>query len=262
MENPSSQNLLVGKSFLKMPKRKSDIRSVSSKEVLVYKKVKPKKRSYRKALPEKKFFDTIRGSDNPLNITISGATYAATSALVELNAVPQGDDRDDRHGRRINMDSLAIRGLCSMTNANMSNTTRKWMQFRIICVYDKEAGGTATSTGIYQNDTAASASTQMDFYGNRQMNQPERFKVIFDEMSPILPTQQLNAISGSTGAEAAWSFQKFVPLKGLPVHYSGSTAAPTTGSLMFFFAHNLPDKDTANMTSSCIFTSRIHFSDL
>lgn len=237
----------------KMPKRKSDMKEL----VVVRKKVSKPRRKSNPIRRETKFFATAANSLAPLAIT-STATYASSSSLVDLTSVGQGVDRDDRIGRSILVTGLQIRGVIRMDQAGIASTGQDYMAFRLIVAYDKE-GGSATSTSVIETDTAAGATTQADFYGSRQMNQSERWKVLLDEYSPILPLQPY---AGAGSNDAAWMFDRYLKLPNLKVSYSGSTATPVTGNIYLFFMNDIQSKAAgASQVSNMTYTARLHFID-
>lgn len=238
-----------------MPKRKSDMKDV----VFVEKKAKPKApRKARAVQPEVKFKRSGPDSSSPLTID-STVAYTVASAMTDLTVISQGVDRNNRVGRIIYATGLQLRGRCSMDAVGVGNIGFDMMKFRMIVVQDKEGGSTPTAVQVIEVDTAGGAGGQADFYGSRQMDHSERFKVLLDEYSPVLPTQ---CFAGAGNNDAVWTFDKYIKLNNLKVNYSGSTATPVTGNIHVFFMNDIPDKAAhASALTSVVFTARLHFVD-
>lgn len=240
----------------KMPKRKSDMKEL----VVVEKKTRAKsKRRVPRIRPEVKFRAIAANSLAPVQID-SSALYTAASVLSDLTVIAQGTDRINRIGRRINATALQIRGVCRMDAVGVGNTGQDYMRWRMVVVYDKDGGSAPTAVQVIENDTAAGATLQADFYGSRQMDQSERFKVLYDHYSPVCPTQYF---AGAGNNDAVWPFDVYLKLANLPVHYSGVSATPITGNIHVFFMNDIQDKAPhASCISNITFTSRLHFLDL
>lgn len=155
---------------------------------------------------EKKWVDIAQNAAFP-----SGSTVGV---LTLLNGLQVGGGANQRIGTRIDMKSIAVRGLYQ-SGTGAGDTLGP---VRIKIVYDKEARGAApVATDILTNDF---------IYSHNNLDNGGRFITVLDKTYyPALPGQ-----SGALGRGGYLAINEYVKLN-LPVKYNTSTAG-TVGDIV------------------------------
>jgi len=164
---------------------------------------------------EKKYIDTA----------VSNYVVNTTGSVTLLNGVATGDDATDRTGRKIQCESVQIRGFVYPED---DNTTAQ--MGRVMLVWDKQSNG-GSAPAITDILTAATGTA----FNN--LNNRERFVIIRDHkfvFGPVSDTAT-QAIAG-TYSGSPWAVDDFVRLgPQYQTTFGGTTAAIgsiTTGSLL------------------------------
>ncbi len=119
-----------------------------------------------------------------------------TTAVVQLlSAIPQGDDVDDRHGRKIHAESLMIRGSCA------KNTASTVTFIRLFIFRDNLGSTTAPTLTDVHIDEAAFIQNKNRLANEQPM---KRFTVLWDHL--IILNESFDG--QVTGA----AFKKFIKL--------------------------------------------------
>jgi len=204
---------------------------------------------------EMKFFDVLSDFDGG----ISPAVGDTTSAVIALNDVPQGDDRNQRTGRKIHLHDLTLTYNVTFTTTNSPAANTHTARFRVVVFIDQYGDGITAPTPdlVYVLD-GHNGSPNIDMWSLRNMDQPERFKVIMDDHVPFEC-----AYNAGTRTQ---QFKKVIPLsKRAPYNitsYSGSTATANKNRMYIFFVCDQPTLAASAFTPLMRIYSRIHFTDV
>jgi len=164
------------------------------------------------------------------------------ATLVILNDIAEGNDIQERKGRKIVMKSLNVKGSARV----LATTVAEYGSMKIAAVYDMQANGVApTAAQIWNDSTTGTGST-------RNLDNRDRFKVLFEKTYSFGPGQNQS-----------------IPLEifkkvSLPVIYKGTTgeiASISTGSL-YIFTWGSVLGDVANHGCALVATCRLRYSDV
>jgi len=152
---------------------------------------------------------------------IATATYVAdtTGAIVLLNGVAQGDDINNRHGRRIQNKSVHIQGFLAAVDATTVDSL-----CRLMVVYDKQPNGVALTIADVLTAVTASAFNKLD---NR-----DRFVVLADKKIPLGGTDNTatQAVGHSPGTIAV-NIHRRINLPTTHIGTGATIASIGTGSI-------------------------------
>lgn len=136
--------------------------------------------------PERKFIDQ-QGAFNYNTQTVgAGSSGLSGVPIIEVfNAVVQGTDSITRIGRKIMMTSLQLRYDCNVSLAatGVPPAGLQAGDIRLLVVYDSQTNGAAP---IY-SDILQATTTGSAFTAPMNLNNRERFKVIFDKIRHLDP---------------------------------------------------------------------------
>lgn len=206
--------------------------------------------------PELKCVDISNGGAIIANNLSSTATYFLCNALVA------GTNFYNRIGRQIAMKSLHVRGgvVCTNQAGNVNGE-----HFRIAVVYDRQPNGAnPTYSDIFTsydlNGTVSSGSATV--FDGPNVNNCERFLILADEHVTLPSTAGATAAGVSTDQQQKITFDRFIDLKGLPVHYkgeAGTIADIATGAL---FVVTLGSQASASAACAFQWLGRLRYLDI
>lgn len=182
-------------------------------------------------IPEVKNFE----AGGTIATTFNASTFAAPSLL---NGLQYGTAANQHVGRKVMLRSILIR----MTS-NLGPTSTQGANTRVLVIYDRQTNGAAPA--------ALDITTANDFWSVMNLNNSDRFVVIFDKILP--------AISQNGNWSVAKKVYKKLSLD--MIFNAGSTGTVTdiqTGSLYLLVGIN-GTMGVAN--GGFTFTSRIRFVD-
>lgn len=191
----------------------------------------------------------LRGPQERKVIDFPNTTTAVntTGSVTLINPVSTGSDFTNRIGRRINMTSIALRGLLS--NDTVGPTEPQ--NCRIMLIQDLQTNGViATIAEIFQ---AAQANSFMN------LNNREKFKVIMDKQICL---GRFNATAGATlsptpGCEIINEYRKV----NIPVFFEGPNADIGSISSGAIYLVTLGNSAAGVGDSNFTWSSRIRFVD-
>ena len=153
-----------------------------------------------------------------LDTVIAAASFwpalGATTGVVNLlNGTAQGDDFNNRDGRKFKMDSLYLRG---DVNVVAGTTGAAAENLRIAIVYDRQSNSAAlpASSALYTPD---------NLVGHINMSNRARFQVLYDKEIGIGNVAQA-ALVNSGNLPTTRYIKKLIKLNGLETVNSGTTA--------------------------------------
>lgn len=155
-------------------KRKSDEQKAIPAKVL---RSLPMKRRALALRPEVKFHDTAITLASALAL-VAGRNYTGANTVgCELTQIPVGTDRINRIGREVFITRLTVRAQVESDGATPC-------RYRCIIFSDNEAQA-SLSTEI-ENVYKTRLANQIDMNTLREMGQSDRFRVLYNQMSPSL----------------------------------------------------------------------------
>jgi len=175
---------------------------------------------------------------NDTNIT---QNHVQVGVMTLLNGISQGDDINNRKGRKINLKSFHIKGGIY----TLATSVADQLVARMALIYDKQSNGVApTFAQVYSDSTGHAGST-------RNLDNRERFKVIFEKSWYSGPnTSQCYPL------DIYKSFNLDTVYKGT----DDAIASIATGAL-YLFIWGADLADTANHGMQTRATARIRYMD-
>jgi len=182
-----------------------------------------------------------KGVDTVLTLSPILSTTNTNGSSFVLNLVQQGAGSWNRVGRKINLQSVRLRGTLTVTYTAVVATGQTFGNVvRMVLVWDKQPSGAAIPTfdTIFgkTDQTGAEATTFLDPVKYDNM---DRFSVLRDCVYAASADQMLSAGTGPT-AQSNLQFDEFVKLGNREVVFSGQSAPMTiadisTGALYVYF---------------------------
>jgi len=158
------------------------------------------------------------------DVTVTGGTTSQAGAVAQLSQIAQGTDFNTRVGDSIRTQHICFNAQYFLTGASVQAIVR------CIIVRDNENTGSAPSgSDVLTQAGTANATVSPHSYINFPIGQTQgRFKVLFDEITSMSSTGEINAL-----------MHHEQPL-GQHIRYKGSLATDTReGSLWIMFFTNL-----------------------
>lgn len=170
----------------------------------------------------------IKMADGNPTYTPVGDLASTTSPNI-LNLIAQGDDINQRVGRRIALHSVTLKGWISNTNPNQCSA-------RVVLAYDKQTNSASPALSYFQGGTAFNALSNFNNQG--------RFITLMDQKYDF----------DGTGGRQIHEVNFFKFLKGIPTHYSGSSGAigsVDSGALVMWVFATTATGVTADIYTRC-----------
>jgi len=177
------------------------------------------------------------GTDKCIDITSSGTTISTTARTLQITAVAEGFDRDNRVGRLIKLCRWEIRA--SLSNALATDGVR------MVLAYDRQSNGAG---GQFSSFIQSSGNILSSYnFGGW-----DRYDVIWDALIPVVPNtdSQLQLID------------ECFDLQCRPTVFSGATAgsADTVSGSLYLFVLGTIASASPNVTIFNMY-SRLFFED-
>ena len=193
---------------------------------------------------EKKFLDT--------NLGIGGDDGGVIANSGTVCVVPEGDGQSNRHGRKITITSVMLRG-----RVQLDATTPTPDRMRIIMYLDKQCNGaTLAAADILQNAAGSAASID----GFRNLEETHRVQVLMDKTYALQRPNGNATVALATNNRTVTMFKKC----GIEIVYDNSA---TTGAIATIRSNNIgfmfiTQLDTAS--NACDFNGnvRIRYTDI
>jgi len=209
---------------------------------------------------EKKGMDTA--------LTIAGPILATTNTngdCIVLDLVQQGAGSWNRVGRKINLQSVRLRGQVRWLNTASSNN---WASntLRMVVVWDKQPSGAAIpSFDTVFGKTAQDGTESTTFLDPVKYDNMDRFSVLKDCVMNFTSEIVTNPITGI--AVQLQTFDEFIKLGGREVVFLGQTAPMTiadisTGALYVYFRAAAADNDVNDLSIDSLSFARLRYTDL
>lgn len=214
----------------------------AAKASMAKKSLQAKYRDSQGSSPEVKFYDE---NINSTSITTAGFCQC-------INDMVQGDDYNNRVGRKIEMTSVTFQGTIAQTAANFaaagSGVVTGVANFRCAIVYDKQPtpGTTVSPQDVYNNVTSV-----LSPYQPRNVNNIERFEVLKVWNETLDTANRL-----SCPIECYIKMNKETRFNAT----DGGTVADITTGTLYFLAWS--DVTSGANNPSVVGISRVRFKDL
>lgn len=172
--------------------------------------------------PEIKVVDGLAATPGANTLTLN-----TTGQITPVNLIASGSGFNNRIGRKIDMQSLHLNGVCVQTGT--ATTTNDYA--RICIVYDRQTNGAIPNfSDIFTNYSQSSVTSSSAFSGINP-DERERFVVLAD-FRLVLPA---TTVTGQTGANDALAItsniNRFLKLGNLSTMYKGDTAPSVIGDI-------------------------------
>lgn len=209
-----------------------------------------------------------KGMDTGLTIAAVLDTTNTNGDCFVLNLVQQGAGSWNRIGRKINLESVRIRGIAQFNFAPVATTAALISNtLRMVLVWDKQPSGAAIPTFDTVFGTTGQDGTEgTTFLNPIKFDNMDRFSVLKDWVCSEKPYAALS--SGSTNPVTVQvPFDEYIPLKGREVVFLGQTAPMTiadisTGALYLYFRVETNTASTGFVAIDNTSFARIRYTDL
>jgi len=160
------------------------------------------------------------------------ATTATSADSFVLNLIQEGSGSENRIGRKINLQSLRLKGLCELTMDNAATTGGLIpTPVRMVVVWDKQPSGSqpAFSTIFGIQDQTGTVSS--DVFDPLKYTVTDRFQVLRDVIWTFNP--MLDNVNGGTTDAVVYHkvFDEFINLKGKQSVYGASSSPSVVGDI-------------------------------
>lgn len=166
----------------------------------------------------------LGGMDTDISQGLVPITTNSNANIVVLNLIQPGNGSWNRHGRKVILKSLRLRGCMTYTNTSIVTTYNSTRSVcRMVVVWDKNpnSGVIPTWDTIFGATGQTGTEDSTPFDGLRFDN-TARFRVLKDCI--IMPPEVMPLGAAATASVTSYvPFDEFLDLKGLETVYSGET---------------------------------------
>lgn len=172
---------------------------------------------------EKKYYDTFLAVGTLQNATDCQSMEHNPSASICLNSVVQGDDDQERDGRKMVMKFLTVKGVIySATESDVVNMLPNAVAFVAIVLDTQTNGALLDSENVFQNPAGVILTVSSLL---RDLATTGRYKVLGQKQLTLPQPQQvwdgsLNKVKVQS-VQMPFSFN--IPLNDIPVSFTGQT---------------------------------------
>jgi len=208
-----------------------------------------------------------KGVDFPL--TIAGTVVTTTNTNADcfvVDLVQQGAGSWNRVGRKIELQSLRIRGVAIWTYDPAASTHLLGNVLRMVVVWDKQPSGNAIPTfDTVFGVTGQDGSETSTFLNPVKYDNMDRFSVLRDCVTEFKP-KVLNTTAGGAVTFENYPFDEFIPLKGREVVFLGQSNPMTiadisTGAVYVYFRALTADASGSGLSISNTSFARLRYID-
>lgn len=174
-----------------------------------------------------------KGVDTPLNSTPIVATVNGNENTTCVNLIQQGAGSWNRVGRKVQLQSLRIRGELEWTlDSAVTSGDYKGNVVRMVVIWDKSPNDVSTPTpDLVFGVTGQDGSETCTFLNPVRYDNMDRFSVLRDCVITLEPPMYNAAAGTSNIVLVRRAFDEFIKLNGKETTYSGNTNPLTTASL-------------------------------
>lgn len=218
----------------------------------------------------KKSFVALKSQSNKaerktVDVTLiaSATNFTSTGAFVLLNGMGQGSDIYQHQGRRIQMQSIRLKGAIYSTQAGAAPAPD---YLRVIVFYDRQSNAAAPAFADLLTSVSNSGATSSTSIDPMNPNNYDRFQILMDQYWKV--DCPAGAVANNQPATVStdyhrWAFDRFIRLKNLETHFNANNNANVgdiqTGALYLFFAGL---RTNANTQYGLSYQTRLRFTDL
>lgn len=209
-----------------------------------------------------------KGFDTGLTIAAVIDTTNTNGDCFVLNLCQQGAGYWNRIGRKINLESVRLRGIAQFNFAPVATTAALISNtLRMVLVWDKQPSGGAIPTFDTVFGTTGQDGTEgTTFLNPVKFDNMDRFSVLKDWVCSQMPHAALS--SGTTNPVTVQvPFDEYVKLGGREVVFLGQTAPMTiadisTGALYVYFRVETNTASTGTVSIDNSSFARLRYTDL
>lgn len=214
-----------------------------------------------RAITEKKYFDSEKGETAITNGSTSWAGGEYDPATANTLFFPsQGDDFNNRTGRKVQVTGINIRGVVLVPAQTNQTVTDAASSVRIILVQDKQTNATQLNAEDVINSGAATSSTAIHMMSNPAFF--GRFRILKDKtftlQSPSISFDGTNI--EQSGLEKLFRL-KVNFRKPVVVHYN-ATNGGTVADVIDNSFHIIATTSATGLVPTIIYKCRVTFMDL
>lgn len=209
-----------------------------------------------------------KGMDTALTLTPVIATTSTNGSAFVLNLIQQGVGSWNRVGRKINLQSVRLRGIATFEFQVELVTGRLYANtLRMVVVWDKQPSGSAIPTfdSIF-GKTAQDGTESTTFLDPVRYDNMDRFTVLRDS---VLDAQsEATSDAGTTLiSQVNVSFDEYIKLGSREVVFSGQSAPMTiadisTGALYVYFRADTNSSAQSIISIDATSFARVRYTDL
>jgi len=197
--------------------------------------------------------------------TLAPFTLNNTPQIVVINPITIGSSMWNRIGRKISMKSIHLTGSFDPIVGNGTDITTSC---RLMLVYDKQTNGALPSyddmfRDQYNGPTDTNSSGANNFLAGINLNNRDRFEVIFDKRF-ILPPINLGEPGIVTCTPDLAAFSYFANLKNREVHFKADSSTGVIGDISTggLYIVTVADATNGNQSWGLWLKGRLRYSDL
>lgn len=213
---------------------------------------------------EKKGVDTA--------LTIAGPVIATTNTNGDsfvLNLIQQGAGSWNRVGRKVNLQSVRLRGTALYMYSETATTSDlNGAVLRMVVVWDKQPSGAAIpSFDTIFGVTAQDGTESCTFLNPVKFDNMDRFTVLKDCVIEAQPKTNNNGGGTTERMTDHYPFDEFIPLQSRETVFLGQSAPMTiadvsTGAVYVYFRSDISVDNTADWSISANSFARLRYTDL
>lgn len=209
-----------------------------------------------------------KGMDTPLTLSPVIATTSTNGSAFVLNLVQQGVGSWNRVGRKINLQSVRLRGVATFEFQVELITGRLYANtLRMVVVWDKQpSGGSIPTFDTIFGKTAQDGTESTTFLDPLRYDNMDRFTVLRDS---VLDAQsEATSDAGTTLiSQVNCSFDEFIKLNSREVVFSGQSVPMTiadisTGALYVYFRADTNSSAQSLISIDATSFARLRYTDL
>lgn len=186
-----------------------------------------------------------KGVDSALTVNPVLNTTNTNTDIFVANLIQPGTGSYNRVGRKLNLQSLRVRGTCILNSAYTTTTNNfEGNVLRMVVVWDKQPTGVLPIFNAIFGLTDQAGTEASTYLDPIRYDNMDRFQILRDVTIPITPEASAGTGGTQNFCRVFSHFDEFVNLGGREVVYSGQSSPCTiadisTGGLYVIFRSNL-----------------------
>lgn len=181
-----------------------------------------------------------KGVDTALTLSPIIATTNTNASSFTLNLVQAGNGSWQRVGKKINLESVRLRGIISFFfTPTVTTLNQNANAMRMVVVWDKQPSGTLPTFDTIFGNTVQDGTESTTYLDAVKYDNMDRFSVLRDTVISKAP--EISIVTGTSNiSEVECPFDEYIKLGGRETVYSGQSSPMTisdisSGALYVFF---------------------------